>query len=198
MPSWVTMFYDGFSPIVRIVIMAICSYIVLTAVVRISGKRTITQMSAFDQVITFALGSTLASVILTKNVALAEGVAAFATLCVLQFATSWLFTRFPAIEAMVKAHPSLLVYHQQFQREVMKKTRISEMDIRGAVRSHGHHWEEVEAVILEIDGTLAVIPKSSSSPATYTLKDVKPNPFDDPHIYPETLTRKQQQDKEEQ
>ena len=47
---------------------------------RVSGKRTLTRMNAFDLVVTVALGPTLATVLLTKSVALADGLAAFALL----------------------------------------------------------------------------------------------------------------------
>ena len=51
-------------------------------------------MNAFDLVVTVALGSTLATVLRTKSVALADGLAAFALLIFLQYGLTWPPVRF--------------------------------------------------------------------------------------------------------
>ena len=66
----------------------------LLLLLRVSGKRTLTRMNAFDLVVTVALGSTLATVLLTKSVALADGLVAFAVLILLQYGLTWLSVRF--------------------------------------------------------------------------------------------------------
>ena len=83
---------------------------VLLLLLRVSGKRTLTRMNAFDLVVTVALGSTLATVLLTKSVALAEGLTAFVLLIFLQFVLTWLFVRSQAASRLVKSEPTLLVY----------------------------------------------------------------------------------------
>ena len=77
---------------------------------RVSGKRTLTKINAFDLVVTVALGSTLATVLLTKSVALAEGLTAFVLLIFLQFVLIWLSVRSRAVSRLVKSEPTLLVY----------------------------------------------------------------------------------------
>ena len=62
--------------------------------VRVSSKRTLTRMNAFDLVVTVALGPTLTIVLLTKSVALADGLVAFALLILLQYGLTWLSVRF--------------------------------------------------------------------------------------------------------
>ena len=84
--------------------------LLLLLLLRVSGKRTLTKMNAFDLVVTVALGSTLATVLLTKSVALAEGLTAFVLLIFLQFVLTWLFVRSQAASRLVKSEPTLLVY----------------------------------------------------------------------------------------
>ena len=84
--------------------------LLLLLLLRVSGKRTLTKMNAFDLVVTVALGSTLATVLLTKSVALAEGITAFVLLIFLQFVLTWLFVRSQAASRLVKSEPTLLVY----------------------------------------------------------------------------------------
>jgi uncharacterized membrane protein YcaP (DUF421 family) len=58
------MFYDGWFRLVRVLVVGSCGYVALIALLRISGKRTLAKLNAFDFVVTVALGSTLATVLL--------------------------------------------------------------------------------------------------------------------------------------
>lgn len=71
--------------ILRVLIVGLGACVSLIVVLRVTGKRTLSKMKAFDFVVTVALGSTLATVLLSKDVALAEGVAAFTLLVLLQY-----------------------------------------------------------------------------------------------------------------
>ncbi len=81
------MFFDSWQGIGRVIVVGTLAYAALITILRISGKRTLTKMNAFDLVVTMALGSTLATIVLSKDVALAEGVVAFALLAALQKST---------------------------------------------------------------------------------------------------------------
>jgi beta-lactamase regulating signal transducer with metallopeptidase domain len=74
------MFFAGAPGVWRTLLVGLCAYVLLILVLRTTGKRTLSKMNAFDLIVTVALGSTLATVILSKDVALAEGVTAFVML----------------------------------------------------------------------------------------------------------------------
>lgn len=74
-------------------IVGVPAYVALVFILRLSGKRSLSQMNAFDLFVTVSLGSTLATVLLSKSVALAEGIAALALLLFLQFSITWLSVR---------------------------------------------------------------------------------------------------------
>jgi uncharacterized membrane protein YcaP (DUF421 family) len=80
-----TMLFDGWFGVLRTVLVGTVVYLVLIVMLRLSGKRTLSKMNAFDLVVTVALGSTLATIMPSKEVALVEGPAAFALLILLQF-----------------------------------------------------------------------------------------------------------------
>ncbi len=122
-------------------------------------------MNAFDLVVTVALGSTLATIILNKNVALAEGALAFAMLTGLQYAVAWLSIRSPLVERVVKSEPAMLLYHGEYLHDSMRRERITEDEIKAAVRSQGFAGlGDIKAVVLETDSQLSVI--SLESPLT--------------------------------
>ena len=80
-----SMVFSSWAGLLRVLIVGTLAYVALVLLLRVSGKRTLSKMNAFDLVVTVALGSTLATVILSKDVALTEGVTAFALLIGLQF-----------------------------------------------------------------------------------------------------------------
>ena len=158
------MFFSGWSAIVRILIVGVLSYGALVLMLRVSGNRTLSKMHAYDLVVTVALGSVLASVILSKDVALAEGLTAFALLIGLQVLITWLTVRSPAIGDLVKADPVLLFYQGRFIRGQMRRSRVVEDEVRAVTRQQGiASLDDVEAVVLESDGTFSVVQRSAGS-----------------------------------
>lgn len=156
-----TIFFSGWSGIIRILIVGVLAYAALVLVLRISGNRTLSKMHAFDLVVTVALGSTLATVILSKDVALAEGLTAFVLLIGLQFLITWLTVRFPMVGHLVKAEPVLIFYQGRFQRDQMRRSRVVEGEVRSVIREQGvASLNDVEAVVLESDGTFSVVQRT--------------------------------------
>lgn len=157
------MFFESWSGLARIIIIGVCAYLALLVLLRVSGKRTLSKMNAFDFVITVALGSTLATIILSRDTPLAEGVLALGLLIFLQFAITWLAVRSQAINRLVKTEPRLLLHRGAFLHSVMKAERIPEEEVFQALRTQGiASPAEVEAVVLETDGTLSVVKKPSA------------------------------------
>lgn len=155
-----SMFFQSWSDLLRTLIVGSLAYGLLILLLLVSGKRTLTKLNAFDLVITVALGSTLATVLLSKDVSLAEGVTAFALLIGLQFVVTWSSVRWPAFSQLVKAEPTLLFYHGRMLNKPLREQRVTESEVRAAVRASGHaQLSEVEAVILETDGSFSVLPR---------------------------------------
>src|SRR5919106_2012602 len=126
------MFFDSWTGLGRVLMVGTLAYVALVAVLRISGKRTLTKLNAFDLVVTVALGSTLATVLLSKSVALAEGVLALGLLVFLQYAIAWLSVRSPGFQALIKAEPTLLLHRGRFLAAAMRAERITREEILAA------------------------------------------------------------------
>lgn len=87
------MFFDGWPGLLRVLVVGTAAYLSLIVILRSSGKRTLAKLSAFDLVVTVALGSTLATVLLSGDVALVEGVLAMVLLAVLQLVVTFASVR---------------------------------------------------------------------------------------------------------
>jgi uncharacterized membrane protein YcaP (DUF421 family) len=158
------MFFDNWFGLFRTLIVGVLAYAALVATLRVSGKRTLSKMNAFDLVVTVALGSTLATVLLSKDVALLEGILAFVLLIGLQYIIAWLNVRSAWVRSLVKSEPALLVYRGRFLHGALQKERVVQEEIEAAVRQQGiAAMDEVEAVVLETDGSFSVVKKTTGS-----------------------------------
>lgn len=148
----------GWDPIVRVLVVGPLAYGAMVFLLRISGKRTLSKMNAFDFVITIALGSVLAATLTDSSLALSTGVAVMAFLILAQFVITALSVRIDWVERVVKADPSLVVLHGRLLEDAMRRHRVTEAEISAAVRASGKATiGDVEAVVLETDGSFTVI-----------------------------------------
>jgi len=154
------MWFDSWSDLGRILFVGIAAYALLVVVIRLSGKRTLSQLNAFDFIVTVALGSTLATILLSSDVSWAEGALALILLAGLQLVLALLSSRLPSFRTVVTARPAVLLWHGQLRPDALRKNRIAESEVRQAVRSSGAgDLSTVAAVVLETNGTLSVIPE---------------------------------------
>lgn len=155
------MWFDSLNDLTRILLVGAAAYVVLVMVLRISGKRTLGQLNAFDFVVTVSLGSTLATILLSADVSLAEGITALALLAALQFLVAWVSARWPAARSALTADPALLLANGEIRYEALRRNRLTESELRQAVRMKGTgDLAKVKAVVLETNGKLSIITSS--------------------------------------
>lgn len=150
-------FFQGWSGLGRVVIVSVVAYAALVLMLRVSGKRSLAKLNAFDLIVSVALGSVLATTLLSKTVALAEGLTAFAMLLLLQFLIAWTSSRNEKFKEVISNPPTLL-YHQGFLEGPMKAARVSSEELRQVARCSGRaQLTDVASIVLESDGTFSVL-----------------------------------------
>ncbi len=156
--DWQNMLFQGWPGIARTLFVGTLAYVTLVLFLRISGKRTLSKLNAFDLVVTVALGSTLSAILLQESIALAEGATGLGLLILLQYLVTFASVRSNSVAKLIRSEPTLLVRSGSFCHDAMMRQRITEDEIMSAVRSNGSQGlDEVEAVVLESDGTLSII-----------------------------------------
>lgn len=162
-----TVWFDSWTDIFRVLIVGAVAYVTLIGVLRLSGKRTLSQLNAYDFIITVALGSTLATILLSSDVAYAEGLTALMLLAGLQFIIAWVSARRPGARNTITAQPAALVVDGQLQHSELRRNRLTESEVLQAVRSTGiGDLSAVAAVVLETNGKLSVIPAKALGSGT--------------------------------
>lgn len=151
-------FFDSWDTLLRTAVMGVLAYASLVFLLRISGRRTLSKMNAFDLVVTVALGSTLASVLLDTKITLAQGTLAFALLIGIQFLVTWSSVRTRWVRKVVTGEPALLLYQGAVLPRALRRARVTEDELRSAVRGAGvPDLEQARAVVLETDGSFSVV-----------------------------------------
>jgi uncharacterized membrane protein YcaP (DUF421 family) len=134
--------------------------------VRLAGRRTVAQMSAYDAVVTIALGSVLATTAVSSEVSYAVGITAIATLLVLQVGLAFVRRRFPRLRHLLEFAPEVVVEDGAVHLPTGPSTSQMTLDeLRSQLRKQGVVDESTPAlVLLEPDGRISVL--SDADPAT--------------------------------
>lgn len=172
-------FFDNWESIYRTLIIGILAYAALILMLRISGKRTLSQMKEFDFIVTVALGSTLATVLLSKDVTLASGTLALALLITLQYILATASVHSKRFSKLISSEPTLIFYEGAFLASALKKERVTEDEVRSVLRSQQiSSMDEVKAVVMESNGQFSVLRNGSLHDAKSSLYNVVEIPRD--------------------
>ena len=115
-------------------------------------------MNSFDFVITVVIGATFGRILTARSIPFVEAVTAFALLIGLQFLVSSVQTRWRSFASLITAAPTLLYHRGQLHTSALRRVRVTEDELRAAVRRQGAgSLEEVGAVVMESDGSLSVV-----------------------------------------
>lgn len=161
--DWLTLFFDGWSGIFRILAISGFAYAGLIVLLRLSGKRSLTKLNVFDFVITVALGSTLASILLSKDVDWSEGMAAFLMLIGLQWLVAYAALKSTLVRRALKSEPCMLLEHGKYMEAALREERVTRAEIDAVIRQAGFGDPSFIAwVVLESDGSFSVISENQA------------------------------------
>lgn len=171
------MWFDSWSDIVRVLAVGSAAYVTLVVVLRVSGKRTLAKLNAFDLIVTVSLGSTLATILLNSDVSWAEGATALGLLAALQYFVALVSSRLRKGRKLITAAPSLLVANGVLRHDTLVQQRVSPAEVQQAIRASGAgDISLIAAVVLETDGTMSVINSANYGDGS-ALADVSSSTF---------------------
>jgi uncharacterized membrane protein YcaP (DUF421 family) len=141
------------------VIRAAVVYLFLLVLFRVSGKRTLSQVTTFDLVLTLIVSEAIQNAIVDNDSSLTNGLLLAVTLVGLDIFLSLLKPRFPGLERIVEDLPVLVVRNGQAQREPMEKERVDEQDILASARQlQGvSRMDQIRYAVLEAGGQITIV-----------------------------------------
>jgi uncharacterized membrane protein YcaP (DUF421 family) len=156
-------FFDSWDSVVRVIITLIVTYPALIVLLRIYGKRSLAKLNMFDFIITVALGSSLASVIISKDITVTDGIVILGMLLTAQYIVTKLSLKWEITERFIKSDPTIVFYDGEFVDDGMNFARVSKAEVLYAIRKQGIAClTAVHAVVLENNGELSVLQGSDN------------------------------------
>ena len=138
------------------ILYAVLVFFLLMGVLRVMGKRELSQMSAFDLVILFVIGDLIAEAVVSEDTSFSAAVTAVATFALLTVAMSWLSFRFPRLETVLDGAPTVIVRDGTPDEAALRRERITVFDLNEAARGNGiKDVAEIELALLEPDGSFS-------------------------------------------
>ena len=151
-------FFNNGPGLLRTIVAAVFAYASMILVLRVAGKHALSKLHVFDYIVTVALGSTLANILLNENVALAEGLVATVMLVGMQWLVAKGAVSYEPWRKIIRSAPQVLLRHGKLDAEAMLSERVTEVEVDIAIRMRGFGDRSMIAyVVLESDGTLSVI-----------------------------------------
>jgi uncharacterized membrane protein YcaP (DUF421 family) len=156
--------FRSWDAVLRVALSAVAVYVLVVAALRLIGARALAKMSAYDLIVSIALGSLIASVPLSTAISVADGATAIITFLVLQELTRYLQSRYRAAHHLVRERPHLVVWDGKFIEDRLERIDASADEVRAAIRQAGlMSVDDVQAVVLENDGAWSVMRRGEAS-----------------------------------
>lgn len=166
------LFFKNWESLGHVALCAMIAFLALFLFIRISGKRTLAKLNAFDFVVSVSLGSTMSSMMLLKTT-ISEGAVALIIIILLQYFLAFLSKKSNILEKAINSTPSLLFYNGKFLKQNMARELITEEEIYSEVRQFRlQNMDDVWAVVLELNGEMSVIKKSDPFSRKNSLEDI--------------------------
>lgn len=153
--SWLT---TSWTALLMVVLTTIAIYITLIAYTRVAGLRSFSKMSSFDFAMTVAIGSLVATTILTENPPLLQAMVALAMLYILQMTVAKLRGKSKTWSYMVDNEPLLLMDGPEVLDNSLKEAKMTYDDLRAKLReANVTQIAQVKAVVMETTGDVSVL-----------------------------------------
>ncbi len=143
-------------------------YLFVVLGLRLLGKRELGQMSVYDLVLIVVIANSVQNAMVGDDTTLGGGLVAALTLLVINRAFTWLIVQRPDIRQWLLGQPVLIVRDGHLLWGPMRQEGISREHVIAAMHEHGvSELENVQMAVLEVDGTISIVPKESQVHRTH-------------------------------
>ena len=131
---------------------------------RVLGKRQLGQMNVYDLVMIMCLSNAVQNALTYGKGELSVGLVSAGMLLLAGRVMSELFVRAPGLEKRLVGTPTVVISEGRLVWENLRREHLTEDEVLAALREHGlGDPKEVKMAILEVDGSLSVVPSDGES-----------------------------------
>ncbi len=155
------------APLWQIVYRSALVYAAILAGMRLTGTRQLGQMTPFDLVLVLLIANAVQNAMVGPDTTILGGLIAAGTLLVLNRATALVTDRVPLFRRALEGTPILLLNDGKLLEKHIRDAGLSDELVLQSIREHGFEGpEQVRMAVLEIDGTISIVPASSETVRT--------------------------------
>jgi uncharacterized membrane protein YcaP (DUF421 family) len=138
-------------------------YLFLIGGLRLMGKRELGQMNLYDLVMIVVLGNAVQNAMINNDNTLGGGIVAASVLLLLNRALNELVSRSKQVERLMVGEPVLIVHDGVVLKQRLEQQGLTTDQLDAALREHGiDRWDDVHSAVLEVDGSISVIPRQAT------------------------------------
>ena len=163
-------FKEAFMVIPRSFISIICLFIVT----KIIGKRQISELSLFDYVIGISIGNFIAEMIVNLDTQFIDGVVAMFVFGIVSYVVNLLTVKSIYLRRFISGMPTIVIDNGKLIEKGLKKSNIDVNDLLSQARLSGYFdISDIECAIMEPNGSISFLPKSSKEPVKIEDSGIK-------------------------
>ena len=143
------------------VIRAVVVYLVMLILFRISGKRTLSDVSTFDLVLTLIISEALQQAMIDNDNSMTNAFLLVVVFIGSDILISLAKQKSSLIAKLVEGTPVILIEQDTTHRKYMERERVDESEIMQAARKdHGvQRMDQIAYAVVEASGEISVVPK---------------------------------------
>ena len=146
------------------VLRAVIVYVVLLGMIRLSGKRTMGQFTAFDMLLIVLLGNAVQNALLGSDTSMSGGLLLAATLIVLNWLVGFITARSRTAERVLEGAPVVLARNGHLYRDVLRRELVSRDDFAKSMREQGcSDVDRIHLALLETNGHITILLREERS-----------------------------------
>jgi uncharacterized membrane protein YcaP (DUF421 family) len=151
----------------ELIVRGVVVYIALLLGIRMFGRREIGQMTPFDLVLILLIANAVQNAMVGPDTSLIGGLVVAATLLILNRLVARSSARIPWLRSVTEGEPILLINNGRVLADRLRREGIDIDDLEQAAREHGvKDLSEVDTAVLEIDGSVSIIPVTGTKVRT--------------------------------
>jgi len=133
----------------------------LVLIFRITGKRSLAQITAFDFILLLIIGEATQQAILGNDFSFINACVVIATLMLLELVLSLVKGRWPNLDPVLESAPLVVVDNGRLLEDRLARERVDLADVLAAARDrHGlERLDQIKYAVLEKSGGISIVPK---------------------------------------
>ncbi|MBP1915016.1 DUF421 domain-containing protein [Lederbergia galactosidilytica] len=159
-----------------ITVKVISGLIILLLIIRLLGKKELSQFTPFDFVYLLVIGGFLEESVYDEKVSVWEVLYTIILWAILIYFIETIVRKFDKMKPIIKGEPAIIVNDGELDIKELKRNKLESEQLRTMLRQQGiFSIKELKFAILEPNGHLSVLKNENYSPVTAEMLHLHPN-----------------------